>query len=98
MTAFILLILALSPDFRVRVDRRSDDHGRYSVVCAGIFERAETWSCFELRKSTRSPFGITMPLMLTGMTTLSPAPERTASPVSSLGLGVGDSFRSGGVS
>ena len=44
----VIVLLALSPEFRCSSDRRESDGERYTSVCAGLFQRAETWTCVEV--------------------------------------------------
>lgn len=50
MLAFLvtILLLSLHPDFRLSVDRRERDGERYGVVCGGLYQRPETWTCLEV--------------------------------------------------
>jgi hypothetical protein len=52
MTALTWLItialLALSPQFVFRHDRRNIDGERYVELCGGLYQRPETWVCVEI--------------------------------------------------
>jgi hypothetical protein len=47
---FTLVLLWPSPDFRLRYDRRECDGERYVSICAGLFQRPETWTCVEVKR------------------------------------------------
>lgn len=47
---FALLLLALSPEYRCRIDRRNYDGERVTVWCGGLFQKTETWVCVEVAR------------------------------------------------
>lgn len=52
MISFVvtLVLLSLSPEFRLRHDRRECDGERYVSICAGLYQRPETWTCIEVER------------------------------------------------
>jgi hypothetical protein len=44
------VLLSLSPEFRFAHDRRECDGERYVELCAGLYQRPETWACVEVAR------------------------------------------------